>query len=266
VSATVLDWRHCPRCATPLDAHAGAHDAHVRCPACGFFQYDNPVPAAVVLIVRGDELLVVRRAIEPYRGRWDTVGGFLDPGETAEACAVREVREELGCELVGLEPLGTFASTYGDGGRATVGMAFTAGLAPGAQVRLDEENSEFAWAPLDAVPDLAFDDGRAAVDALLDRRRLFHVARRVDFDRDADAYVPPAFAAEGFVHLARRAQVDGVLERWFAGQDDLVLLTLDVARLDDVRWEPGAKGDPGPFPHLYGPVPRAAVLQVTPIA
>lgn len=67
---------------------------------------------------------------------------------------------------------------------------------------------------------------------------------------------------EGFVHCSTAAQVGGVLRRHYSGHDaDLVLLTLDPARLEaPVRWE-GADPDTGePFPHVYGPIPTDAVV------
>lgn len=69
----------------------------------------------------------------------------------------------------------------------------------------------------------------------------------------------------GFVHLSAREQVYLPANRLFAGRTDLLLLYLDPARLGSpVRWEPGVPGDPETmvFPHLYGPLPVAAVVHV----
>jgi NAD+ diphosphatase len=166
-------WRTCPRCGSPLALHDATDDVHVTCAACGLVHYDNPAPATVVLVLDADDrLLLIRRAVAPYAGEWDTPGGFLVPGESAEDCARRETREELGCAVADLVPLGTFPSRYGDGGRWTLGIAFTARLAPAAMIALDPaEALEHAWFPLPAVPHLAFPDGRAAVAALAARRR-----------------------------------------------------------------------------------------------
>ncbi|TLF79457.1 DUF952 domain-containing protein [Nocardia cyriacigeorgica] len=76
---------------------------------------------------------------------------------------------------------------------------------------------------------------------------------------------PPSLDAEGFVHLSTPQQVHLPANRLFAGRRDLVLLRLDPARLGSpVRWEPGVPSDdPGMlFPHLYGPLPAAAVVAV----
>ena len=61
--------------------------------------------AASVAIVRRDDLLLIQRNRPPSEGLWTLPGGRLEPGETPEQCAIREVHEELGLTLYGLRPL-----------------------------------------------------------------------------------------------------------------------------------------------------------------
>jgi ADP-ribose pyrophosphatase YjhB (NUDIX family) len=61
--------------------------------------------AASVAIVRRDDLLLVQRNRPPAEGLWTLPGGRLEPGETPEQGAIREVREELGLALYALRPL-----------------------------------------------------------------------------------------------------------------------------------------------------------------
>ncbi|MFC4602828.1 DUF952 domain-containing protein [Rhodococcus kronopolitis] len=80
--------------------------------------------------------------------------------------------------------------------------------------------------------------------------------------RAAGTRIPETYDADGFVHLSTTEQVHLPANRWYAGSTDLVLLYLDPSRLGaEVRWEPGVPGDPDAmlFPHLYGPIPVAAV-------
>ncbi|MFF7170373.1 DUF952 domain-containing protein [Streptomyces pseudovenezuelae] len=69
---------------------------------------------------------------------------------------------------------------------------------------------------------------------------------------------------EGFIHCSTREQLPGTAARFFAGVPDLVLLVIDPARLDvPLKYEapePGAEE----FPHVYGPIPVAAVVDVEP--
>jgi uncharacterized protein (DUF952 family) len=78
---------------------------------------------------------------------------------------------------------------------------------------------------------------------------------------------PDSLISCGFVHLSTPEQVHLPANRLYTGRADLVLLRIDPARLSSpVRWEPGVSTDPDAmvFPHLYGPLPAAAVISVTP--
>jgi len=65
------------------------------CTVCRGVRYPASSPCAIVLVHRGDELLLVRKPEWP-QGRYSLVAGFLSPGESLEECARREVREETG--------------------------------------------------------------------------------------------------------------------------------------------------------------------------
>jgi uncharacterized protein (DUF952 family) len=67
---------------------------------------------------------------------------------------------------------------------------------------------------------------------------------------------------DGFIHFSTAGQVADTAARHFAGQRDLLLVAVDASQLD-VRWEPSRGGQL--FPHLYGPLPLAAVRQVMPL-
>ncbi len=70
--------------------------------------------------------------------------------------------------------------------------------------------------------------------------------------------------ADGFIHFSTRAQVAETAARHFAGQDDLLLVAADAARLGTaLKWEASRGGDL--FPHLYGPLPLSAVLWTRPL-
>jgi uncharacterized protein (DUF952 family) len=68
-------------------------------------------------------------------------------------------------------------------------------------------------------------------------------------------------ARDGFIHLSAGAQLEATLAKHFAGQDGLLLLIVDAARLGpDLKWETSRGG--ALFPHLYAPLDLAAVLWV----
>ena len=64
------------------------------CPNCDFVFYNNPAPCVSLLFYQDGQVLLARRGIEPQKGKWDLVGGFINTGESGEAAAVREAKEE----------------------------------------------------------------------------------------------------------------------------------------------------------------------------
>jgi uncharacterized protein (DUF952 family) len=65
---------------------------------------------------------------------------------------------------------------------------------------------------------------------------LFHIATQQDWDAQASnhSYLPQGFASEGFIHLSTEAQVPGVLQRYYQGRTDLLILTVDETKLTEV--------------------------------
>lgn len=100
-------------------------------------------------------------------------------------------------------------------------------------------------------------------------RVLVHLCTADDWQRaqEMGELRPPSLDDVGFVHLSAAGQVHLPANRLYAGRTDMVLLRCDAALLEaPVRWEPGVPSDPAAmlFPHLYGPLPVAAVMSITP--
>ncbi len=98
---------------------------------------------------------------------------------------------------------------------------------------------------------------------------LVHICAADDWRRSQDRgeHRPASLDDVGFIHLSTPDQVHLPANRLYAGRTDLVLLHIDSERLTaPMRWEPGVPTDPASmvFPHLYGPLPVAAVTSVTP--
>jgi NAD+ diphosphatase len=98
------DNRFCGRCATPLSYDPAM--SSLKCSRCGLMTFPKLSPASIVLITRGDEILLAR---SPHfaKGVYSLIAGFVEAGESAEACAIREVKEEVGVEVEDLEYFGT---------------------------------------------------------------------------------------------------------------------------------------------------------------
>jgi uncharacterized protein (DUF952 family) len=100
------------------------------------------------------------------------------------------------------------------------------------------------------------------------RRALLHICAAADWAaaQRVGEHRPDSLRDAGFVHLSTPGQVHLPANRLYRGRNDLLLLHIDPARLEaPVRWEAGVATDPASdvFPHLYGPLPVAAVTAVT---
>ncbi|MCL4297391.1 MAG: NUDIX hydrolase [Anaerolineae bacterium] len=128
-------------------------DQHERlvCNDCSFVFYQNSKPCAGVLIIEKDKLLLIKRAIEPFKGYWDIPGGFLEPGEHPEIGAVREILEETGLHVQLGELLGIFMDVYETTGDPTLNLFYTATIA-GGEARAGSDAAHLHWFDLDALP------------------------------------------------------------------------------------------------------------------
>jgi uncharacterized protein (DUF952 family) len=93
---------------------------------------------------------------------------------------------------------------------------------------------------------------------------ILHIVARAEYV-PGRVYRAASLDVEGFVHCSDFGTVHLPANRLFAGRTDLVLLVIDPARLDvPLRWEEGSPPSPDGvwFPHVYGPIPAAAVVGV----
>lgn len=114
------------------------------CPACGFTDYGNPKPCVGVLVEQDGRVLIGRRGVEPARGAWDILGGFLHAHETAEEAARREILEETGLQVTLTRYLGSFPDVYGPRGMPTLTLAYTARVTGGTP-RAASDVAELRW-------------------------------------------------------------------------------------------------------------------------
>ncbi|WP_153639045.1 NUDIX domain-containing protein [Prolixibacter sp. NT017] len=117
---------HCPRCGSS-QFNSREEGISFSCEDCGFVYFVNSSAAVACLIFNSKgELMLSRRAIEPNRGMLDLPGGFVDVMETAEEAVRREINEELGIAVTGLQYLTSFPNEYVFSGYSvfTLDMAF----------------------------------------------------------------------------------------------------------------------------------------------
>lgn len=153
------------------------------------YTYDHPHPAVatdVALFTLRDgelNLLLIKRGLEPFAGRWALPGGFLGPDETLDACARRELLEETGV-AVGpgeVRHFGNFSAPGRDPrpNERVISVAYLA-LLPSDKIapRADTDAEDARWWPVRDWPALAFDHddiARAAQAALIERAKTFEI-------------------------------------------------------------------------------------------
>lgn len=147
----ILHWErqslHCPRCGLETERLAGSWGK--RCRSCNSDHFPHIHPCAIILVKRGKELLLTRKA-EWAPGRYSLVAGFLDFGESLEECAIREVREETGIEICNVRYVGSQNWPF----PAQLMAGFVADYAGGEIVVETDELEDARWFPIDALPSM----------------------------------------------------------------------------------------------------------------
>lgn len=145
----ILHWermsRYCSRCGAttlPLNGSWGK-----KCSDCGYEHFPHIHPCAIVLVRRGDELLLTRKA-EWIPGRYSLVAGFLDFGESLEECAAREVLEETGITVSNISYRGSQSWPF----PSQLMAGFVADYVSG-DIKVDTSELEDArWFPVSSLP------------------------------------------------------------------------------------------------------------------
>jgi NAD+ diphosphatase len=145
----ILHWdrqsRYCSRCGGKTARMQGSWGK--RCASCACEHFPHIHPCAIVLVKRGNELLLTRKA-EWTPGRYSLVAGFLDFGESLEECAIREVREETGIEIRNVRYVGSQNWPF----PAQLMAGFVAEYAAG-EISVDPHELEDAqWFRVDELP------------------------------------------------------------------------------------------------------------------
>lgn len=166
-AAQAVEWElahvYCGRCGT--GTHPSESELARICSGCDATYYPRISPAVIMLVTRGDRLLLARR---PQGGFWSVLAGFVEPAETLEQAVAREVQEEVGLAVSDVRYFGSQPWPF----PSQLMIGFTARAEDG-DLRLDEaELAEAAWfGPGDELPPVPppFTIARRLIDAFRSR-------------------------------------------------------------------------------------------------
>ncbi len=141
--------QYCGQCGTRMIDQA--HERAKRCPQCGLINYPRLSPAIIIAVTRtidGKPHILLARNHRFPTGRYSVLAGYVEPGETLEECAAREVCEEVGVDLRNITYFGSQPWPFPN----SLMIGFTAEYT-GGDIRLEEsELAEARWFAADELP------------------------------------------------------------------------------------------------------------------
>jgi NAD+ diphosphatase len=145
----IVEWdkthQFCGRCGVRMKTRPD--ERAKECPECGLLHFPRLAPAIIVLIERGDELLLARSR-RFTTGMYSVLAGFVEPGESLEETVVREIKEEVGLSVEGIRYFGSQPWPFPH----SLMIGFTATYASG-EISVEESEIEDAgWFTVENLP------------------------------------------------------------------------------------------------------------------
>ncbi len=155
----------CLLCGSPLEVRDLFGLPRQACTNCDFILFRCPAPASAAVVVRGREILLVQRGIEPYRDFWGFPAGYQEYGESPQEAAVRETREETGLEISVVGVLDVLYTLDDPRKRANLAVYLARPVA--GDLRPDDDAVDARFFDLDNLPEqIAFHNNRAILTRL----------------------------------------------------------------------------------------------------
>lgn len=153
-------YKYCPNCKTELKRKPQDNVFRLCCLHCGFIFWNNPTPTVSVVIYKDGEVLMLKRAKEPFRGYWVLPGGYINVEETPEEAAIREAKEEVNVEI-SLEKLIGAYRIDDDPRGINIDIIYSAQSK--GSIALSPEDSEFKYYKPNSLPELIAYKHREAI-------------------------------------------------------------------------------------------------------
>lgn len=138
---------------------------HPVCTLCGFVHFHDPKVAAVSFVGHGNQVLLVKRGVEPERGKWALPAGYVNGNEDPQQAAIREAREETGLDIEITALLDVIYNPPRPDGRfngASIIIVYR-GRVVGGELQAGDDVMAAAWFSIDNLPEIAFESTRRAL-------------------------------------------------------------------------------------------------------
>lgn len=163
-------YLYCPQCGEPLETRQVGDKPRRACRACDFIYFTDPKVGVGVLVTRDDRVLLVRRTMNPERGKWSIPAGFLDRGEDPREVAIREVLEETNLHVAIEELLDVYYNAPTGQGGASVFILYRGRLL-GGKLQAGDDADAASFFELDDLPEIAFASTHDAIQRLRSGQR-----------------------------------------------------------------------------------------------
>jgi NAD+ diphosphatase len=145
----IVDWdrtnQFCGKCGVEL--RMKTTERAKECPQCGLLLFPRLAPAIIVLVERGNKLLLARSRYFPS-DMYSVIAGFVEPGESLEEAVVRELNEEVGVDVKDIRYFGSQPWPFPH----SLMIGFIATYAGGEIFLDDEEIEDAGWFTADNLP------------------------------------------------------------------------------------------------------------------
>lgn len=143
-------YKFCPTCKNLLKLKDVDGRKRLNCSKCGFIFWNNPKPVTSILLHKGKNVLLIKRANKPLQNYWCLPGGYVNYDETPEQALKRETKEEIGVSIKINNLMGIYRIENDPRG-INLDLIYEGEISRG-KIKLSDEHSEYTFFPHDNLP------------------------------------------------------------------------------------------------------------------